>query len=600
MREAANSRNLDKTMHASRDMHFASFPFSSSNTQFKAKSKTSVIAPMLCIPKLRVIILYEHHSDVVQLFRVPLLDGIGNVAPPPRWLASISHHTCYVSHKLTCAYFIHSRDILITSSFTVSQPYVSLWDLVDVTKPTLLRQLHVTIPITCFAWCESSQLFAAASDLETANNVQTRRVTFYDLMGKSKDNVALHLSTVTVVLSIFLNKNELLLSCGKDGNIILYDVMNSRTLWNIQGHKGGVSHLIFSKNIVASVGRVEQNSIVIWKISDTECCRHTVLSSHQHPIIGISFNDRVERLCSADTSGSVLIWDATRWSLLQVCTAGDKRRPFSSILLTQEGTHTLLYVASGAISRFRYCPRAPRETIIMGTYIEVYNMIAIVTDKLIYLWDATSGELKHTNQGACGTITACCSDDRGRKLILGDKKGRIVVTNLINGALMKDLDPFEDEIVALRYIAGTKLIIAACYYSKFRIYDDETSLGFYQPMAGPSQSVIMKTTELQAPLDDDIKDHGRISAVELSDIIACSVNQTIATVSHAGSTHCHLNVWSLHSGRLLNTCLLPSSLATATVRYLTFEIRFYIFIRLRVLLLFPLIQSLSLDCRRDM
>ena len=55
----------------------------------------------------------------------------------------------------------------------------------------------------------------------------------------------------------------------------------------------------------------------------------------------------------------------------------------------------------------------------------------------------------------CGSeISACCLDDRMRKIVIGDVLGRINVFNPQNGALMKSCqDDVHTAVVALAYVA---------------------------------------------------------------------------------------------------------------------------------------------------
>jgi len=73
---------------------------------------------------------------------------------------------------------------------------------------------------------------------------------------------------------------------------------------------------------------------------------------------------------------------------------------------------------------------------------------AIFKDKRILFWDIATG--KETKMYELQVIyssrephsvTSVCLDDRGRKLIVGDDVGQVLVVNLVNGNLMKELDP---------------------------------------------------------------------------------------------------------------------------------------------------------------
>ena len=68
------------------------------------------------------------------------------------------------------------------------------------------------------------------------------------------------------------------------------------------------------------------------------------------------------------------------------------------------------------------------------------------------MWNADTGKLEHTYEDMMpNSVTACCLDDRRRKLILGDSSGLVRVFNCTNAAPMKDMERHDTEITALAY-----------------------------------------------------------------------------------------------------------------------------------------------------
>ena len=79
---------------------------------------------------------------------------------------------------------------------------------------------------------------------------------------------------------------------------------------------------------------------------------------------------------------------------------------------------------------------------------------------------------RHTN--ICGEeITACCLDDRLRKIVVGDVIGRINVYNPANGTLMKTcVDDVHETVVDLQYIKSSRRFVAGYANGLMRIYDE--------------------------------------------------------------------------------------------------------------------------------
>jgi hypothetical protein len=82
--------------------------------------------------------------------------------------------------------------------------------------------------------------------------------------------------------------------------------------------------------------------------------------------------------------------------------------------------------------------------------------------------------LLHSHNDICGEeISACCLDDRRRKILIGDVKGRIGVYNVANGQLMKTTH-FENEsvVVSLEYFDEGKCFVAGFQNGLTCIFDE--------------------------------------------------------------------------------------------------------------------------------
>jgi WD40 repeat protein len=90
-------------------------------------------------------------------------------------------------------------------------------------------------------------------------------------------------------------------------------------------------------------------------------------------------------------------------------------------------------------------------------------------------------------------ITAACVDDRGRKAILGDDLGAIRVVNIVNGNVMKKLDPHQHAINYLSYMRYARRVISCCVDGTIHICDENNIVGYYVPFRGLSQSVLIQS-----------------------------------------------------------------------------------------------------------
>ena len=73
----------------------------------------------------------------------------------------------------------------------------------------------------------------------------------------------------------------------------------------------------------------------------------------------------------------------------------------------------------------------------------LYAFITLHPDN-VKIWDARDGEIICAHRGLSeGDLTACCLDDRERKLFIGDTDGKIFAINVRNGAVLRNFTPHE-------------------------------------------------------------------------------------------------------------------------------------------------------------
>ena len=123
-------------------------------------------------------------------------------------------------------------------------------------------------------------------------------------------------------------------------------------------------------------------------------------------------------------------------------------------------------------------------------YNKVFYTFITAHPKCIKIWDAESGCLKSVYKDISSReITAICMDDRGRKLFVGDQRGRVYCLNVRNGIVKKRFkkpresshyDREKCDISSLCYWGETpgvdappkNLLITASWDKSMCLYDD--------------------------------------------------------------------------------------------------------------------------------
>ena len=80
----------------------------------------------------------------------------------------------------------------------------------------------------------------------------------------------------------------------------------------------------------------------------------------------------------------------------------------------------------------------------------------------------------YSHNNICGEeISACCLDNRQRKIIFGDVHGRITVYNPLNGAYMKSCaNDINSVVVSLLYLGENRTFLAGYVNGTMRLYDE--------------------------------------------------------------------------------------------------------------------------------
>ena len=105
---------------------------------------------------------------------------------------------------------------------------------------------------------------------------------------------------------------------------------------------------------------------------------------------------------------------------------------------------------------------------------EESSVFLTASERNLIVWDGLLGSTTQRLSNIMGEeITACCLDDRMRKIVIGDNVGRIHVYNPANGVLMKScVDDVHETVVDLQYICSTRRFVAGYANGLIRIFDE--------------------------------------------------------------------------------------------------------------------------------
>lgn len=156
----------------------------------------------------------------------------------------------------------------------------------------------------------------------------------------------------------------------------------------------------------------------------------------------------------------------------------------------------------------------------------------------------------HSHQQICDEeISACCLDDRRRKIILGDIKGKINVYNCSNGALMKTVHKaYGSTCVSLIYFDEAKRFIAGFARGQVCIFDENVL----------EECILIRQFECYTDrvAEIELKDPRRAGGKEAKDqtklpkeMLSVDFDDITHTVATAGATDGILRFWDYDSSK---------------------------------------------------
>lgn len=308
-----------------------------------------------------------------------------------------------------------------------------------------------------------------------------------------------------IVMSLAnLSNLDNIVSASLDKTICVWDSYTNDCVLDLHGHRKGIFNLAYSSDYRLLISCGFEHDAFVWSpFIKNQVCR---LKGHNASLIGCVAIDGSSEIITGDTNGIFKLWDVRTFSCIQTFSDNSSNRQHSksqelnkmscffhttlpSRNSMQKEDDSRMYAASKSFICF------DQIRVIDEAITDKYNVFWIdwndeswvfvtVSEKNVILWDGIMGSKTtiHTNI-APDDISACCLDNRKRKIVIGDIHGFIGVYNLSNGALMKEVRYPEDKrasftrcgaVVSLNYVSESRRFIAGFSSGIICVYDEST------------------------------------------------------------------------------------------------------------------------------
>ncbi len=216
----------------------------------------------------------------------------------------------------------------------------------------------------------------------------------------------------------------------------------------------------------------------------------TQLIGHRSPTRFVKLVPESGYIITCDSSGECRLWNpSAEFACVQSFFLG-----CSSFVWTRKWLVTTAF-AHGRDQVFEIAPAKKQRTpLLFCVFSATMACFVTATKWEVAIWEAKSSKRvtviqtcsnnsddNTRNEGGGREITACCLDDRERKIIVGFDSGELEVYNLFNGSLIKVLDPHprEKPVTAVFFChEGTdRLVISTSWAGYIHICDEDDRVG---------------------------------------------------------------------------------------------------------------------------
>eukprot|EP00933_Yihiella_yeosuensis_P030102 TRINITY_DN2377_c2_g1_i1.p1 TRINITY_DN2377_c2_g1~~TRINITY_DN2377_c2_g1_i1.p1 ORF type:complete len:1173 (+),score=233.70 TRINITY_DN2377_c2_g1_i1:78-3596(+) len=413
----------------------------------------------------------KHESAVEKLVYLEQVDSVVCLSHNSRSFRLYDPKRCVVKQEvpghrgtvINCCYVDAFSQIATTSADMT----ICLWD----SHLGLRNRMAAKDVQLCLQWDGiSKSLFSGAIDGTLSR---------WDLQTMSlADGRKHHKKAINDLLMI--EDINLLASASSDGSILMWDTASMKPKKTFKGHKKGTFSLAYSMDYHCLLTAGLDQEALVWNpyVERVPIFR---LKGHTHALCGVTVVPGTPQILSADVAGTFRLWDMRTFRCVQSF-GGNETQVNDLNTFCAIPSHHRIAAGGNRVVLYDYQDEWGGESVTDtgGVTDAMYNPKAeefyTVSKQTVKTWSANTGVLfKVLRDITKDEITACCLADNGRKLYLGDAKGRVQAHGLNNGAVLTEFEGHRTDISCLAVWKGTNKVFSSSWDGTVKIHTDEGS-----------------------------------------------------------------------------------------------------------------------------